>query len=187
MLHRSERVIGNRMLLETSRRISRPHSREQLQHTKRRDLVSRILCPFEYRQHVLDVARLEKLQPAILDVGNVPSDQLKLEPVTMVRPAKEDGLIAKLHSLFAIRQDRFNNELRFCFAVFDSNVAGFCTLLFCREQVLPVLPLAFCNKAVCAIENLLRRTVIFLEADDRCRGLVLVRESEDVFYFRSAK
>ena len=76
------RRLGN--AIEHALRRCRPDTGQQVQHAKAGDAVARILDEPQQRQHVLDVRRIEKFQPAEFHERNIAPGQLDLERAAVV-------------------------------------------------------------------------------------------------------
>ena len=106
---------------------------------------------------------LEKLQTAIFHVGDFSPHKFELEPVTVMRTTKQDGLIHELHSHLTILENRLYNVLSFGIAVFDGDIVRLVAMLAVGIQVLTILPLTFGNQEVCRVENRLAGSIIFFQ------------------------
>ena len=131
--------------------------------------------------------RLQELQATVLDVGNVAAHKFQLEPVAVVRAAKQHRLFLEGHPQFTIPENLGNDILGLGIAVFDSHVLWLTAIAALRKQVLAVLPLAFRDQAIRAIQYRLRRAIVLLERNDLRGGDELIRKSEDVLDFRRTK
>ncbi len=108
----------------------------------------------------------EELQSAVFHVRDVTAYEFELEAIAMVRPAKQDGLLFKLQTLFAILQNFRNNILGFRITILDRNVLRFAAIRTIRKEILPILPLAFRDQAVGTIEYGLRRAIVLFKRYD---------------------
>ncbi len=131
--------------------------------------------------------RLEELQSAILHVRDIAAHEFELEPVTVMRAAKQHCLVLKGKTLLSLVEYLLDDELRFRVAVLDRHVSRLAAALLAGEQVLLVLPFAFGDQAIGAVEDRLGRAIVLLETDDPRRRDVLVRETEDVLDFRGTE
>ena len=77
----------------------------QLQHPEAGHPVARVLGEAQDREQVLDVRRLEELQPAELDVGDVAPGELQLELGAVVRGPEQHGLALQRDAGFPRRED----------------------------------------------------------------------------------
>ena len=125
----------------------------------------RILGPLEYRQHVFHVGGLEKLQPTVLDVGNVTANEFDLEPVAVVRTPKQHGLAFQLQPLLATGEYRLDDKFCFGITILDRYVAGFAARRRSGLQALLVMALTVRDQVIRAVEDGLRRTVVLLQRD----------------------
>ena len=67
------------IVVEDAGRRARPDAGQQVEDAEAGDAVARILGEAQQRQHVLDVRRIEELQPAVLHERNVAPRELDLE------------------------------------------------------------------------------------------------------------
>jgi hypothetical protein len=65
-----------------------------LQDPETGNAIARIVDPAQQRQQILHVRGFQKLQAAVLHIWNVPSQQLQLEHIAVMRGAHEHSLIA---------------------------------------------------------------------------------------------
>jgi hypothetical protein len=91
---------------EGLRRRGRADARQQLQAAERGDAVARVVGPAQHGQQVLDVRRLEELQPAVLHERDVAPHQLELQPVAVVAGAEQHRLVAQQLAGLARGEDR---------------------------------------------------------------------------------
>ena len=63
--------------------------------------ILRIVRPAQHREHVLHVRGFEKLQPAVLHVGDVAADQFQFQHVAVMRAAEQHRLALERHAALA--------------------------------------------------------------------------------------
>ncbi len=127
-------------------RVRWPHAGHELQHAKRRDLVTRIVRPAQDRQQILDVGRFEKLEAAVLHEGNVAPRELDFEQIAVVRTAKQHRLASQQQPRFAIRQDPRDHVFRLRLRSCDADVTrvarrpprSACSTLRCWRGASPI-------------------------------------------------
>ena len=68
------------------------HAFQELEDAEPAHLVEGVVQDSEQCQHILDVGRLQELQPSVLDVGDVPAGQFDLEQVAVVGSPKQHSL-----------------------------------------------------------------------------------------------
>ena len=168
--------------------MARTDAGQQLQHSKARHRVARVVGPAQHRHHVLDVRRLEELQAAVLHEGNVALGEFDLEHVAVMGAAKQDGMALQRAADFPRRQDLARDVLR----LRDGIVQWRRSKVFCvdwrgAQQGLAMLARAVRHERIGRIENLLRRAVVLRQHHDVGLGLVAVGEPQDVLDRRGAE
>ena len=130
---------------------------------------------------------LQKLQPAVLDVGNIAANEFDLQPVTVMRAPEQHGLTLQLQAFLASSENRLDDILGLGVAVLDRNVTGFAAFRRLRPQALLVLALASRYQAISAVQNRLRGPVVLLQRNDPGGRRILRRETEDIVDLRSTE
>src|SRR5947208_1831029 len=74
--------------------------------------IARILDKLQEGQHVLDMRRIQKLQAAEFDEGNVAARQLNFQRATVRRCPEQNRLLLEKCSLLAVRQDLLDDVAR---------------------------------------------------------------------------
>ena len=75
-----------------------------MQDTECRDRIPRVLDPAQHAEHVLDVRRLQELEPTILHEGNVAAAEFDLEQGRMMPGAHKDCLPLQVDPLLPLRE-----------------------------------------------------------------------------------
>ena len=88
---------------------ARPHPGQQLRDPEAGQAVARVLRPAQAGERVLDVRRLEKLQPAVLHERDVAPAELDLQRVAVVRGAEQHRLLAQRHAGLAPLEDALDD------------------------------------------------------------------------------
>jgi len=70
----------------------RPDAGKQLQHAKAGNTIARVFEQAQEGEHIFDVRRLEKLEPAELHVRDIAWDEFEFEQRAMARGTEQDGL-----------------------------------------------------------------------------------------------
>ena len=102
----------------------RPDPGQQLENPEAGEGITRVFCPAQDRQQILDMSGLDKLQPAIFDEWDVTARQLDLQPGAMVRGTEQYGLVAQIDPGLALLQDLVRDIDCLRHLVFDGHQMG---------------------------------------------------------------
>src|SRR5579864_2839777 len=100
-------------------RIRRTHTRQDLDDAEGRQDVTGVVRPAQHAEDVLDVARLEKLQTAVLGERKLALAELDFQDVAVARAAKQDRLPSQRHVRLAAPQDLAADVLRLRLELID--------------------------------------------------------------------
>src|ERR1043166_4150108 len=98
---------GGFSTVENPPRIGGSRARQQLQHPKPRQIIPGILGPPQNAEHVFDVRRLQKLEPAIFHERDIVTTELDLEQIGVMRGAHEHRLAAQGYARLPMREHAF--------------------------------------------------------------------------------
>ena len=177
-LREPETSAGN--ALPDARGIGRTHARRQLQHAECGEAVPGIVGPAQHREQVLDVRGLQESQSAELDVGDVGPHQLDLEPVAVVRTAKQHCLAPQQRARLAALQHTLHDIVRLLAVVQHGDEPRPCAAAARCSERLPVPAIGARDQGICRIQQRLAGTVIALQCDHGRARLAAIREFQDV-------
>src|SRR4029453_7199539 len=132
-----------------------------------RHLVARVVRDPEHRERVLDVRRLEELEPAVLHERDVAARELDLEHVAVVAGAEQYSLFTQPGATFAVAQDRPADGVRLVAFVDAGEQRGEGGTRTFGPQGLLVTLRAERDRRVRRLEDRARRSVVAFELDDR--------------------
>ena len=138
---------------------------QHLHDAEARDPVGRVLRPAQHSQHILDVGRLDELETAELDEGNVAAGQLDFQHGAVVRRAEQDRLLLERGAILAIAQHGLDDEVHLADVIGDRHQRRLGIGGAARAQVLRE---AFARQADDGIgggEDGLRRAIVLLQRD----------------------
>src|SRR6267143_3472511 len=128
--------------VEDSACVRRPNSWQQLEHSESRDVVARILGPPQDAEYILDVGRLQKLEPPVLHERDVAAAELDFEQVGVVGGAHQDGLVVQGDAGLTLLKHPFYYIVRLGLLVLRGHEKWLLLRPALREQVLfePLTP-----------------------------------------------
>ena len=139
--------------LPHARGIGRTHARRQLQHAKCGETVPGIVRPTQHREQVLDVCGFQKSQSPVLDVGDVGSHQFDLEPVAVVRTAKQHGLASQQGARFPTLQHALHDVIGLLAVVLHGHEPRSRAAATRGHERLAILAAAACNHRIRRIQQ----------------------------------
>src|SRR3989454_2429088 len=150
--------------------LPRPDALDQQQQPVPADRVARVLDHAQVREEVLDVGRLDELEPASLHERDVPPRELDLQVERVEAGAEQDGDVSQRHSLLPQFQNALRDEPRLRVLVhrLDQHRCG--ALALAGEQRLGVLLRRLVDDLVGQRQDRLRATVILLQLEDLRAG-----------------
>jgi hypothetical protein len=159
---------------------------EEQEHAVPAHLVARVLEHAQERQHVLDVRRLEELEPAPLLERHPARRELDLELRGVRRGAEEHRLGAQREPAVEQLEHAVGDEPRLGPGVAAAHQPRPFGAAAAREEGLVVAARGGGHHGVGGVEHRLARAVVLLERD-HARARELLREVEDVAVVRAAE
>src|SRR6266446_6450293 len=160
--------------------VSGSHARQELQHTKSRDIVPGVLGPAQNANQILHMRRLQKLEAAVFHERDVALAELDFEEIGVVGRAHQDGHVVQGDAGFALLQHPFHYIVRLRLLILRGHEQWPLLRPSLREQVLfePLTPSTY--HSVRSVQNRLYRAVVLLELDDRGGWVEVAGKIEDV-------
>ena len=181
------RLRRGRHCIQQAPGLGRPKTRQQLRHPKARQPAARVLRPAQHRQKVLDVRRLQELQPAELDKRDVAARQLQLQRGTVVAGAEQHRLLLEPQAALALRQHMVGHPPCLGQLIGHRHQQRALGAGAVAPQGLGMALGRQRDHRIAGVQDRLGRAVVAVQCDDPGGGTKLRRKAQDVADLGGAK